>query len=61
MYRLREYSRRASYSIAINGDETVNFYQQIPQLTAIFHNQESGYFVNYVIGIFLQKRMKEHL
>ncbi|KAB6149028.1 RagB/SusD family nutrient uptake outer membrane protein [Bacteroides xylanisolvens] len=44
MYRLREYSRRASYSIAINGDETVNFYQQIPQLTAIFHNQESGYF-----------------
>ncbi len=44
MYWLRKYSRRASYSIVINGDETLKFYQKVPQQSVVFHNKESAYF-----------------
>lgn len=44
VYRLRQYSKRASYSLAINGDEDLMYYQNIPQVKAAFHNNESGYF-----------------
>lgn len=42
--RLVSYSRRASYSIAINGEEDLAFYKKIPQQIAQFHNNECGYF-----------------
>ncbi|MFR9651371.1 MAG: RagB/SusD family nutrient uptake outer membrane protein [Rikenellaceae bacterium] len=43
-YRLKQYSTRASYSMAINGDEELPYYQKTVNRKAGFHNQESGYY-----------------
>ncbi len=39
----REFTRRASYSMALNGDETLDYYQGIPNTTASYGG-DAGYF-----------------
>ena len=43
-YRLRSYSMRASASLAINGDESLIYYQSLPQQVSKFNRGSSAYF-----------------
>ncbi len=43
-YRLRQFSRRASYNFALNGDEDLAYYKDMAQHQGIFGNREVGYF-----------------